>query len=118
MTGRPRTAPVSDDPLLALGYSPPARTRSFVRLAHGTTSPGEAPVAEEVPVAFVYNLRPHVVMMATPADLEDFAIGFTLAEEIVGRVDEVSALSVQRHSEGIELQLEIPPDAADRLALR
>jgi FdhD protein len=118
MKERPRSALDADDPLLALGYSPPARTRAFVRLTDGTSAPGEAPVAEEVPVAFVYNLRPHVVMMATPADLEDFAIGFTLAEEIVERADSITALSVQRHSEGIELQLEIPVDAAERLALR
>jgi FdhD protein len=118
MTERPRSALASDDPLLALGYSPPARTRQFVRLAQGVASPAEAPVAEEVPVAFVYNLRPHVVMMATPADLEDFAVGFTLAEEIVERAVDIGAVSVQRHSEGIELQLEIPTDAADRLALR
>jgi FdhD protein len=118
MTERPRSALASGDPLLALGYSPPARTRPFVRLAHGTATPGEASIAEEVPVAFVYNLRPHVVMMATPADLEDFAVGFTLAEEIVDHRDEIASFSVQRHSEGIEMQLEIPDAAADRLALR
>ena len=37
-------------------------------------------VAEEMPVALVYHDVPHVVMLATPADLEDYAVGFTLSE--------------------------------------
>jgi FdhD protein len=72
-------------------------------------------VAEEVPVAFVYNERPHAVMMATPADLEDFARGFSLSEAIIadaaecGKVETVPALA------GIELRIAIPPARADVL---
>src|ERR1700674_6002133 len=46
-------------------------------------------VAEEVPVALVYHDVPHVVMLATPADLEDYAIGFTLSEGLVADAQEI-----------------------------
>jgi formate dehydrogenase accessory protein FdhD len=57
-------------------------------------------------------------MMATPADLEDFAVGFSLTEEIVDRADRISHLDVLRHAQGIEVQLTVPDDAARRLADR
>src|SRR2546423_10700666 len=51
-------------------------------------------VAEEVPVALVYHDVPHVVMLATPANLEDYAVGFTLSEGLVARPDEIRAVEV------------------------
>lgn len=101
----------------ALGYSPPTVAHSFARLNEGRTEGQEAPLAAEVPVALVYDGRPHVVMMCTPADLEDFAFGFTLSEGIAP-ASEVTRVEVVRYSRGIELQIEIPTAAADRLAKR
>ncbi len=46
-------------------------------------------VAEELPVALVFNGVPHVVMLATPANLEDLAVGFTLSESIVDSPKEI-----------------------------
>jgi FdhD protein len=51
-------------------------------------------VAEERPVALVYHDVPHVVMLATPADLEDYAVGFTLSEGLVASVDEIRGVEV------------------------
>src|SRR5256885_16101711 len=51
-------------------------------------------VAEEAPVALVYHESPHVVMLATPADLEDYAVGFTLSEGLVARAEEFRGVEV------------------------
>jgi FdhD protein len=51
-------------------------------------------LAEEMPVALVYHDVPHVVMLATPADLEDFAVGFTLSEGLVAHADEIRGVEV------------------------
>ena len=105
-------------PLFGLGYAKAHATREYLLLDGNARSPHEAEVAEEVPVAFVYGRRPHVVMMATPADLEDFGIGFTLSEEIVPRLADIVALTVHPYSQGIEIQIEIPATAAAALEQR
>ena len=75
-------------------------------------------VAEEVPVAFVYNDEPFAVMMATPADLADFAVGFSVSEGIVATGNDVRIESVEHLLEGIEIRLRIPDDRAQALASR
>jgi FdhD protein len=105
-------------PVPGLGYRGPVEERRFVRLSDDDASDDSAPVAEEVPVAFVYSGRAHAVMMATPADLEDFAVGFTLSEGIVGSRAEIVRVRVSPHSRGVELAIEIPAAAAERLAER
>jgi FdhD protein len=120
-TDPPRDLPPAlrpDHPLKGLGYTQPVLERHFVRLDGDTSSPADAPVAEEAPVSLVYNMRPHVVMMATPADLDDFALGFTLTEGIVQSISEVTRLDVVRHAQGIEIQLDIASAAADQLKTR
>jgi FdhD protein len=109
---------IAGNALLGLGYAKPVVKRVFVRAANNELEEQEGPVAEETPVAISYNGRPHVVMMATPADLEDFGVGFTLSEQIVANVSEISAVQVVRHAQGIELQIEIGEAAAAVLAQR
>lgn len=72
-------------------------------------------VAEETPIALLYNGRPHVVMMATPADLDDFAIGFSLSEGVVASVADVAVVDRLATADGISLQLHVPQAAYDAL---
>ena len=65
-------------------------------------------VAEEVPVALVYHGVPHVVMLSTPADLEDLAVGFTLSESIVSNRAEIQSVeALQREDGALEVRLGI-----------
>ena len=64
-------------------------------------------VVEEAPVALVYNGISHAVMMATPTDLEEFALGFSLSEGILENADELLDFRVEDTADGLELHLTI-----------
>lgn len=72
-------------------------------------------LADEVPIAMVYNGITQVVMLATPADLDDFALGFGLTEGWLREPAELLGLDVVEGCEGIELQLEVLAQAEYRL---
>jgi len=80
------------------------------RWRSGVESEVEDTVAEEVPVALVYNGISHVVMLATPADVEEFALGFSLSEGIVGAAREVRDIEVRDAADGVEVNLDIAPE--------
>ena len=101
-----------------IGYSRPTIAHSFDRLNDQRTEEESACLAAEVPVALVYNGRPHVVMMCTPADLEDFAYGFTLTEGIAGAPRDITRVEVVKYAKGIELQIEVPGEQAEKVAER
>jgi FdhD protein len=102
----------------ALGYSEPTSQTPMFRLSESDTSSGLATVAEEVPVALVFNGRPYVVVMATPLDLEDLATGFSLTESIVDEAAGVEHVDVVKATHGIELQVRIGTADAQRLEER
>jgi FdhD protein len=66
-------------------------------------------IAEEAPIALLYNGEPHAVMLATPLDLEDFALGFSLTESILAAPAELHAIRIYRRAEGIEVRMSIDP---------
>lgn len=72
-------------------------------------------VIEETPVALLYNGLPYAVMMATPTDLEDFALGFAIGEGIVAGVDEFRLVDCVRSEAGIALHAAIPQARYDAL---
>jgi FdhD protein len=75
-------------------------------------------VPEEVPIAFSYGGSTHAVMMGTPADLEDFAIGFSLTEGIIASTAEIEAIEVLREGDGLDVQVTLAEDKEDALRAR
>ncbi|MFV0369301.1 MAG: formate dehydrogenase accessory sulfurtransferase FdhD [Hyphomicrobiaceae bacterium] len=75
-------------------------------------------VPEEVPVAFVYNGATAAVMMASPIDLEDFAVGFSLTEGHLECASNIEELEIVPHDGGIELRMWLASHAGQRLASR
>ena len=72
-------------------------------------------IAEETPIAMVFNGISHVVMMATPDNLEDFAKGFSISENIVSDIEEIYSIEVNRTDVGIEIDINISNEAFNKL---
>ena len=75
-------------------------------------------VAEEVPVALEFNGISHAVMLATPLDLEDFALGFSLSEGILDHAHELYAVETASSELGITVRLQVSSGAFHRLKQR
>ena len=86
----------------------PFNIQTVQRWRSGSLSLAQDRLAEEVPIALCYNSVSHLVMMASPIDLEDFALGFSLSEGILESADELYGVELRHHTEGIELNLSIP----------
>src|SRR5690349_19213074 len=71
-------------------------------------------VAEEIPLAIHYSGIAHAVMMATPLDLEDFAVGFSLAEGIIRALPDIKEVNATRRDQGINLEIALAPAALHR----
>jgi FdhD protein len=86
-------------------------SRRILRRRRGESTAGTDRVVEEFPVALVFNDISHAVMMATPLDLEAFAVGFALTEGIVERAADIYDLEVLMHADSAEVQLTIAQPA-------
>lgn len=84
------------------------------KLCNGRAGEQSDKVAEEVPVALEYNGISHAVMLASPTDLEDFALGFSLSEGILAHRSELYDCEVDNGEDGIQVRLRI---ASERFAL-
>jgi FdhD protein len=72
-------------------------------------------VASEIPLALEYNCISHAVMMISPMDIEDFAIGFSLTEGIIDHLDGIMDINITPADKGYIGALEITPDCFSRL---
>jgi FdhD protein len=85
---------------------------------NGSTILGDRTLAEEVPVAFSYDGTTHAVLMATPDDLEDFALGFSYTEGIVTKAAEITELAIVSVADGIVLRMWLTGERSDVFAAR
>ncbi|WP_188703788.1 formate dehydrogenase accessory sulfurtransferase FdhD [Silvimonas iriomotensis] len=79
-----------------------------LRIDRGQSESRPETLAEETPVALVFNGISHAVMMASPLDLEDFALGFALTEGIIARPGELLDLEVVPLPTGVQVEMRIP----------
>jgi FdhD protein len=90
-------------------------TQVETKIWRGRIAPGVRVLPEEVAVAFTYDRVTYAVMMATPADLEDLAVGFSLSEGIIGSRSDIEALEVAELPLGLECRISLTE--GKRLAL-
>jgi FdhD protein len=94
-----------------------ARISRIARRASGAAVANRM-VPEETPIALSYGGATHAVMMASPADFEDFALGFSITEGIVGSAKEIDAIELQDHGAGIDIQIRLKDSANRRFEAR
>jgi FdhD protein len=85
---------------------------------HGAIRDGERAIPEETAVVLTYDRVTHAVMMATPDDLEDFAVGFSLSEGIIARPDEIETIEIVPGRNGIELRMWLTEPRGDAFSER
>ncbi|MGB0907695.1 MAG: formate dehydrogenase accessory sulfurtransferase FdhD [Maricaulaceae bacterium] len=112
--------------LIARSPLNPPSNISFPVEIHGETAPISRKITagaqdwfipEEVPIAFVYNRRNYAVMMGTPDDLVDFAVGFSLTEEVIKTAADIKSIDIHLSDKGADIRFKITPDAVERLEI-
>jgi FdhD protein len=91
-------------------------TRQVDRYRHGEHQQVSDAITEEVPVAMLYNDVPFAVMMVTPLDLDDFALGFSLSEGLVAKPQDLLSIDVHPRLEGVELAMQVATDTVKQRA--
>jgi FdhD protein len=94
------------------------QTAGRIQWRDGLAVRGTRELAEETAVAISYNGSTHAVLMATPADLEDLAIGFSITEGIVDDMSAIEGVETVQFDEGVDVQVKVRDDIASRLAKR
>ena len=84
----------------------------------GDVEDGARVVPRETPVALTYNRSTHAVMLASPADLEDFGYGFSLSEGIIQQEADILAMEIVEVPDGIECRMDLAPERLDVLTRR
>ena len=84
----------------------------------GVVSQAQDMLAEEVPIALIYNGISHAVMLATPQDYEDFALGFSLSEGILQNKNELYDIEIVEQAQGVELRLDVAAESFVKLKER
>lgn len=97
--------------------SPSLRVDCLAR-RHDVTARSSRVIPEETPIAFTYGGSTHAVMMATPADLEDFAVGFALTEGLIDRPEDAGDVEIVASEAGIELRTWLGGDRQEAYAAR
>lgn len=111
----PDTPDTPDGPL-ALGYCSAKVQKLRLNDAAVERETLSDALAEEVPVALVYNGISHAVMLASPVDLADFGRGFSLSERIIGNLNELYDLELMPpNAHGVEIRMEIAAAAFAKL---
>ncbi len=96
----------------------PARTVDRQSWRAGSASSGSRSIPEETAVAVTYNSGTYAVMMTTPQDLEDFALGFSLSEGVIDTAADIDSLEIVDLDDGVELRMWLSQPRADRLKER
>jgi FdhD protein len=96
----------------------PARTVHRQSWRAGIPSPGRRSIPEETAVAITYNGGTYAVMMTTPQDMDDFALGFSLNEGVIGSATDIASVDIVHVDDGIELRMWLDQQRADRLRER
>jgi FdhD protein len=84
----------------------------------GQVRQGTRTIPEETPIAMTYNGGTHAVMMGTPQDLDDFALGFSRSEGIIDSPSDIESLDIVSFDDGLELRMWLSEARSARLAAR
>src|SRR5580698_247759 len=96
----------------------PVRTVQRKVWRDGRASESARAIPEETALALTYNGGTYAVMMGTPQNLEDFAIGFSLSEGVVRSPGEISSLEIVNLDDGVELRMWLADEKAHHLSER
>ncbi len=97
---------------------PPVVRVARLAVAPSGAKAGERAIPEETPVAIVHNGSTYAVMMATPADLEDFGYGFSFTEGVIGDLADVESIETLEFEEGVEIRLWLNAERAGEQVAR